>query len=279
VIEYDVCVNGRATVTLIGKARRKRFGNADYRLLDSVWNAGFDDASHDGISVAEPIAVIGALELWLQRKAQGVVAAQLLTGPYALQLARHIAEAAFKLHCATDQIATERMHTMADELRILRNRLEEVERQHIGWATRIRAVLTGCEALGATVVPTVRGIHRDFYSDQIIVDGDRLHLIDFDLYCHGDVGVDIGNFMGHIAEQSLRELRDTAALQPIEQVIETRYVELAGEQTQRAIRVYRLLTLARHVSLSAEIPERRHVTEPLIELCEAELCAMQAWCR
>ena len=86
---------------------------------------------------------------------------------------RRIAEAAFKLHCATEQIPTERVHTMADELRILHTRLR-VASQNPAWATRIQAVLAGCDHCGATVTPIMRGIHRDFYSDQIIVGGQRL---------------------------------------------------------------------------------------------------------
>src|SRR5437773_3836244 len=31
-------------------------------------------------------------------------------------------------------------------------------------------------------------------------------LLDFDLYCQGDPALDIGNFVGHLTEQSLRTL-------------------------------------------------------------------------
>lgn len=96
--------------------------------------------------------------------------------------------------------------------------------------------VAGCETIGATVVPIVRGIHRDFCSDQIIVDAEHIYLIDFDLYCWGDVGVDIGNFN---------------------------------------IRVYRMLSLARHISLSTEMTERQHLTERLIAVCETELCRLR----
>jgi hypothetical protein len=37
-------------------------------------------------------------------------------------------------------------------------------------------------AASATWPPPARcGIHRDFYADQVIVDGSRLYLLDFDL--------------------------------------------------------------------------------------------------
>ena len=76
-----------------------------------------------------------------------------------------------------------------------------------------RAMLDACDRLGAgTLKPEPCGIHRDFYADQVIVAGPRICLIDFDLYCEGDPALDIGNFLGHIQEQSLRSLGDPEAL-------------------------------------------------------------------
>ena len=78
----------------------------------------------------------------------------------------------------------------------------------------------------------------------------------------------------HIAEQSLRELGDVTALAAIEQALETRYVELAGEPARHNIHVYRHFTLARHISLSTEMAERQHLTERLIAVCEANLAQL-----
>jgi aminoglycoside phosphotransferase (APT) family kinase protein len=115
------------------------------------------------------------------------------------------------------------------------------------------------------------GIHRDFYSDQVIVDGPRLYLIDFDLYCLGDPALDIGNFLGHITEQSLRTLGDAGALAEVERALEERFIELSGEAVRPAVRGYAVLTLARHIYLSTRFPERRPWTERLLELCEERL--------
>jgi hypothetical protein len=35
--------------------------------------------------------------------------------------------------------------------------------------------------------PNLRGIHRDFYADHVIVDGSELYLLDFDLYGYGEL--------------------------------------------------------------------------------------------
>ena len=99
----------------------------------------------------------------------------------------------------------------------------------------------------------------------------RLFLIDFDLHCEGDPGLDIGNFLGHITEQSLRALGDPQALADREQALEERFVALSGEATRAAVQAYATLTLVRHIHLSTLFPERRPFTSRLLELCEERL--------
>jgi hypothetical protein len=274
VIEYDLEVErpdaAPEMVTLIGKVRRLRSGKSGYRLLSALWDAGFGADSADGITVAEPIGVVPEFRMWLQRKLQGQVATDLLAAPGGEDLVRRIAEAAHKLHRAG--VLAKRRHTMNDELRILHERLPSVARSEPRWAGRIERLLDACDRLGAgTLKPEPCGIHRDFYADQVIVAGPRLCLIDFDLYCEGDPALDIGNFLGHIREQSLRSLGDPEALTDLEVAMEERFVELAGEETRPAVRAYELLTLARHVHLSTLFPERRPFTGNLLELCEEYL--------
>jgi len=274
VIEYDLEVErpdaAPEMVTLIGKVRRLRSGKSGYRLLSALWEAGFGADSADGITVAEPIGVVPEFRMWLQRKVQGQVATDLLAAPGGEDLVRRIAEAAHKVHRAG--VLAKRRHTMNDELRILHERLPSVARSEPRWAWRIQRLLDACDRLGAgTLEPEPCGIHRDFYADQVIVAGPRLCLIDFDLYCEGDPALDIGNFLGHIREQSLRSLGDPEALADLEVAMEERFVELAGEQTRPAVRAYKLLTLARHVHLSTLFPERRPFTGNLLEMCEEYL--------
>jgi Ser/Thr protein kinase RdoA (MazF antagonist) len=161
---------------------------------------------------------------------------------------------------------------MADELRILQERLPEVARRKPRWERRIGRVLEACDRLSArTPELEPRGIHRDFYADQVIVGEDRIHLIDFDLYCKGDPALDIGNFLGHLTEQSLRTFGDPGALAHVEAALEEHFVELSGEAARPAVRAYADLTLARHIHLSTLFPERRAFTGDLLELCEERL--------
>jgi phosphotransferase family enzyme len=271
VIEYDVCVtrpNSPAEeCTLIGKVRAGRFGAADYRLHQAIRNAGFGGDARDGICVPEPVGFLARLHMWLQRKVAGRSAADLLGGGRDTDLARRIAEAAHKLHQAN--VPTNRRHTIADELRILRDCLNIVAEHEPRWAIRIERLFAACQRVATALPNSVScGIHRDFYADQVLANGAKLYLLDFDLYCQGDPALDVGNFLGHLTEQALRTKGDADALRPVEQALDERFVELSGEAIRPAVSAYSLLTLARHVYLSTRFPERRAFTLQLLELCE-----------
>jgi Phosphotransferase enzyme family len=274
VIEYDLDVEQPdappEAITLLGKVRVRRFGKSGYRLLSAFWNAGFDADAPDGICVPEPVGTVSKFRMWLQRKVQGHSATEVLAAPGGVKLARRIADAAHKIHRAG--VPAERRHSMVDELRILHERLPVVRPAEPRWAERIERILEASDHLGAaTPEPEPCGIHRDFYADQMLVDGSRLYLLDFDLYCEGDPALDIGNFLGHITEQSLRAFGDPEALAEIEEAAEERFVELSGEKTRSAVRAYKTLTLVRHIHLSTLFPERRPFTERLLALCEERL--------
>jgi hypothetical protein len=274
VVEYDVQVERPPSpayaLTLIGKVRARRFGHESFRLLESISNAGFQDHSPDGISVPEPIGVIPRFQMWFQSRVPGRTADQLLSGTKGGSIGRRIAEAIHKLHCAC--LPTDRHHTMEDELRILNDCLASVARQVPAWVERLQRLSAACERLGAGVpAPKPCGIHRDFYPAQVLVNDGRLFLIDFDLYCLGDPALDVGNFIGHMIEQSLRESGDPNALAGPQQAIEDRFVDLSGEACLPAIRAYTTLTLARHVYLSTVFPERQRFAGALLELCEQRL--------
>jgi len=269
-IEYHLEHSRVEEISLIGKVRAKGLDHSTYRFIQQLWAAGFGPDSPDGIYVPEPIGVLPELGMWLQRRASGVSAGRLLEGPDGVALARRIAAAAHKLHTAA--VHPTRRHTMADELRILHARLQQVIELHPEWAGRIERLLVACDCLGAsTPAPDLRGIHRDFYPDQVLVDGEHLYLLDFDMYSLGDPGLDIGNFVAHMTEHALRTTGDPAALSDREDALVERFVELAGESTRPAIQAYTTLTLARHIYLSTKFARRRHTTPALLALCEQRL--------
>jgi Phosphotransferase enzyme family len=271
-IEYDVTLGPSAEFTILGKARAKGVNYAVFNLMQKLRQSGFDDHSPDGVSVPEPIGVAPAFSMWLQRKIGGQSIAKLMSGPDGLPLARRVAEAIHKLHRA--KLPTDREHSIADEWTILDNLLADLAHRFENLAGRLARLCRDCFRLTQLIRQTEpTGIHRDFYPDQVHVVGERLYLLDFDLFASGDPALDVGNFLGHLTEQSLRNFDNPHALADREGALEERFAALAGEETRSAVGAYALLTLARHVALSVRFPERQPFTERLLEICEKRIAS------
>jgi hypothetical protein len=257
-------------VTLVGKARAKGLDRATYELQTNLWCNGFGQKSPDRIMVPEPFGVVPAYRMWLQRRVGGVPATEFIHSPESTFLAQRIAEAAHKVH--VKNIPARRSHSIHDELDILHERLNHLARDRPEWKERLGRILSICELIAGRIVETERcGIHRDFYADHVVVDGENLYLVDFDLYCQGDPSLDIGNFIGSITERCLRVSGDPDAGSKFQRAMELRFLELAGENSRQNVDAYALLTLVRHVHINSLFPKRRPVVADLLDLCESRL--------
>src|SRR5262249_39016609 len=231
---------------------------------------GFHEGDWEGISGPRAVGVLDDCGMWPQDRVAPSPAPSLLGGADGVSVGRRAADAVFKLHRLGP--ATTRAHDLADELRILHERVALVTRQRPALAARLGRLLDGCVCLGASCPPaTPCGIHRDFYPDHVLLDGRLTYLIDLDLYCWGDPAVDIGNFMAHVTEHSLRQCGDPGALADVERAFLERYLELAGNGVRHAVSIYRVLTLARLIEVATGIGERAPLVSGLLEVCEQQL--------
>lgn len=271
-IEYDVWIRRRGSTAqalpMLGKVGARSLDERSYTTQTLLRAHGFDAASPDGISVPEPLGMLPALHMWLQRRVNGEPAWPAAESQR--ELGRRVAAAAHKLHCAP--LRPSRAHGVEDELAILHERLGALARQRPLLAARIDRVLHGCQRVAAALSERpVRPIHRDFYADQLLLDGDRTHVLDLDLFCAGDPALDYGNFIGHLVERSLRLTGRADAYQDAQAELENRFDQSWGAGGCRAVRAYTTLTLARHIDISARIEARQPFTGLLLEECEARL--------
>lgn len=273
-IEYqfrDTSPRTRSEVlTLLGKARAKSLDLTGFQTTRALWESGFNLDAPDGVMVPEPVGTVPAFQMWLQRKAPGVVATKHLPTSAGFDLTCGIALAALKLH--RSGIVPDRTHTPADEMQILDERLTRLAAERPALSSRITRVLHACRELASRLPDsTTQPIHRDFYPDQVLVDGSRLYLLDLDLCAAGDPALDIGNFRGHLIEQSLRSFNRPDAFSGCEQALTQAYCSLSGQDLTASIDAYTTLTVARHIAISTLFPERHHLTETLIDICEHRL--------
>jgi aminoglycoside phosphotransferase (APT) family kinase protein len=276
-IEYS-CKTEDSTcnVMVLGKVHAKSRHERSIRLQQALWESGFDYQSEDGISVARPIGIVAACQMWLQEHVPGTSCWHTLTGSHGETIATRIAETAHKLH-QTD-ILTERVHTIDDELQILEKKLPQVVRLMPQLKSRIDIVLEKCRELANSIPFTQQtGIHRDFYPDQLLVNGDRIFLLDHDLYCMGDPHLDIGNFIGHLIEYSLRVHGHPNAFAASQNALIKRYCCLNKDSHPTLIGVYATLTLVRHIYLSTRIVGRGNSTHQILDHCESALARHPSW--
>jgi len=270
-IEYDLDSDASALPrTLIGKVRAKSFDASTYTLVKQLAERDFEPNSADGVSVPAVRGALAECHMWLQDKVSGTPAWEALIGSDGLQAARRIGGAIAKLQRALP--APSRTHTIADEIAHLHKALDNVRVLHHEWDSRLRAVQRACALLGATVRDTpASAVHRDFYHDQVIIDPDRVWLLDLDLVAEGNPALDAGNFTAHLVEQSLRLLGNPDALAAKASAFVAEFCRARGDVHRENIGIYETLSLARHIHISTTFESRRLYTKALLTLCERRL--------
>ena len=275
-LEYDLKLErldaSVENITLVGKVLPSGRAWSTYHLVKSLWDAGFGDNSEDGISVPEPMGVIPEFQMWLQRKVPGELATKLLAEASGVALAKRMVQAIHKLHQAG--IPTSRRHTMADELRTVHERLLLIAQMKPQWTQRLERLLdAGARRVNTTPEPSFRGIHRDFHPDQVIVDGARLYLLDFDDYCEGDPAIDLGSLLVYFTKKSLLTFGTPDGLAEQEKVVTESFLQLSGQTTCAAVSAYKTFRLLRLIykDLITEVPVRCQLAEIVLELCERRL--------
>ena len=270
-VEYAVQDSRGSSFAVLGKLRARGLDHAALRVQQALHESGFGASARDGVSVPETLGALPDLFLWLQRKAPGVALSKLLGHSGDAALCSRVGYALHKLHATA--VETPRRFGAANEVAALADRfLPLVARAHPALDARMdRLAETCCRLASQIPAEPACGIHRDFHLDQVLVDGERLWLLDFDLYCEGHPALDAGNFSAHLTELALRRTGDPGALAHCAVAFEERFLALSGEALRPALEAYTSLALVRHVALSTQYPERRATTGALLALCEERL--------
>jgi aminoglycoside phosphotransferase (APT) family kinase protein len=269
-VRYDLSTADGARHACLGKLRAKGCDRRTAAVHQALRAAGLDGTGSMGTGVPRPLGVIAPLGLWLQEVVPGyclgdLVAADAEPGPFARTGA---ALAELHRHGGTDA----RRWTMADEAAVLERALRRAADARPDLAGTVREIGSRAARSLATLGDgVVCAIHRDFYFDQVIVDDARLWIVDLDLFACGDPAIDVGNFLAHLDEFGLRRYTDHRALDRQKTAFLSGYVSASGPADPDRIAVLQAISLARHISLSLELPGRCHTTDPLLSLAEAAL--------
>lgn len=256
-IRYPLAGTGGA---LLGKLRAKGPDRRMPALHAALREAGLDGRAPHGTGIPRARGAVEALNMWLQDEVPG--------GPLdpgdAAALARTGAALA-RLHAIP--AVTDRRWTHRDEGAVLDHALSQAASGMPDRAGALDAIRRAAQAALAALPPGPDcGIHRDFYPDQVLIDGDRVWLVDLDLYAIGDPGIDLGNFLAHLDELALRRIGDVTAHKAAGQAFLHGYAGIRPLPAAHRITVFRHLSLARHIWISTRFADRRHTTRALIDV-------------
>ena len=256
------------TPAVLGKLTAKGVHKRSLAVQTRLHATGFTAAAGDGIAVPEPLGPVPTLGLWLQREVAGRPLQAMLGESAAVRACSLAAQALAKLHRLPPGDAP--VWTPADELGVLDARLAALETTRPDLGRRVRALRDRCRATAESLAATSRaGIHRDFYPEQLLVDGEHLNLVDLDLYSRGDPALDAGNFIAHLIEAAIRNCGDARGHAPLFRTFGDRFLAESPATPAAAVATYTLLSLARLAQISTTIPDRRDATEPILACCEA----------
>ena len=270
VIEYVLAAGDASPMTVIGKVRARSFDHATFALTKQVSDRLSQSPEAPLVAVPAARAAVPECHLWLQEKVDGASAWSRMSAPDGVDIARNIGRALACLHRAFPPLSN--THGITKELAVLDDRLERVCAARPLLAARVRRVRHACKQLAAKLRPAVRsGIHRDFYHDQVIVEGNRVWMLDLDLAADGDPALDVGNFIAHLSEQALRLRGDSRTLAAHESALVDGFRDAGGRASTESIEIYRTLTLARHIYITTLFEERQPFTGAVLSLCEQHL--------
>jgi hypothetical protein len=174
-----------------------------YQVLRALWDKAGMVGDTDFVG-ARPIAFLSGLRTLLQEEVPGAPLLDMLLHreEEALPAIRRAARALASLHLG--HVETPRRHSLRDEVADLEGSGEVLK-----WACPhlrpdienvIDAVVAGLEDLEEVPpAPT----HLDFAFDQVVVEGDRLALIDLDSLAEADPVLDVAILLSHLTTHSL----------------------------------------------------------------------------
>jgi Ser/Thr protein kinase RdoA (MazF antagonist) len=234
-LRYDLSIAGRAERVYAKTYASDRAP----RVLAGITAIASTGACGPWVVLPEPLGCVPRLRLVVQREVAGVPATpRLLAGDQ--DLTRRIARALHALHSAA--IELEREHGLEDELGILSARLVELPRTILPEARDcFEALARAAGALDWRLHP----VHRDLYHEQILVDGERLALLDFDDAALSEPAVDVANFLAHLRLLAQEEPGSAASLDAVRAAFESEYAALEPQLDIQLLRLLEAGTLLR----------------------------------
>jgi len=190
-------LSARARDAATGRAEERRFyakvyseevGEQTYQVLRELW-----DVSGESFTVARPIAYLGGLRILLQEEAPGTSFLHILRRKKeeAIPAARKVARGLVTFHLG--DVVTPQRRLVRKQIARLKRVGKDLQSACPHLEQEIEEIV-GAVVAGLQEVPPAP-THGDLTPENILLDGDRLVLLDFDRFAGGDPILDVANLL------------------------------------------------------------------------------------
>lgn len=256
IIRYDA-----APQPLLGKMQRKGLDRRTIRLHRQLRAAGLDGSPPLRVEVPDVVVTSPELGLWAMPQLPGE-----MLDPRQHDDGAFFASGKALAHFHSSSVDCDRVWTMQDEADVLARALAEVAsaRPDLGRdmqriTEKARGMIDDCPLSGQVL------LHRDFYPDQVLVRQEGIVLLDLDLVAVGEPAIDLGNFIAHLRELSLRLHSRLDAFAGQGEAFLSGYACVRPLPLPMAIEHMGEISLWRHLAICQRFNERRDYFGKLLD--------------
>jgi hypothetical protein len=180
----------------------KATGEHTYEVLRQLWERA-SDAEGASFTVGRPITYLSDLSTLLQEETSGTSLQSILLQEEldAIPVVRRVAAALADLHLDHHVVAP-RCYSLQDDVTLLKRRAALLQHACPHLAQKIER-LVGTVVSGLREAP-LAPIHGDFKPEHILIDSDRLILLDLDSFTMADPMLDVARFLAFLTNAPLR---------------------------------------------------------------------------
>ncbi|PYR34451.1 MAG: hypothetical protein DMF90_17105 [Acidobacteria bacterium] len=240
---------------VFGKVYRDDRWQQAYATLTTIWEASM--ASAGRWYAARPIAAVASPRLTVQSAVDGCRFRQVLgdltrddaDSDELARMERHLDAVAQALQ------SMQQVHVplgpcldFAGLLGAQRHNLEYLRDVHEGVAAELDRLRTEIERLASTLPASALGLaHGDFAHGNVLLDDERVGIIDFDRVCQAEPAYDVAYFLTHLTSFGLRHPRRAVVLSRLAAHFREAYLAVAPAVSSRRLALYEALDLSAYV--------------------------------
>jgi len=262
ILRYDLESGER----FFGKTFASKRGPKVYEIARII---AASNAFGPDVSLPDPVAWLPDLKLLLQRPVAGLpIEGALLSGDQ--DVATEVAIALHRFHTSGLDLGC--AHNLVRELEPLPMRAAQVAETCPDLGEAAKSCLQRIQEVDASQVAWRSWpVHRDFYHDQVLIDGDALAILDLDDATMSEPLVDVANFRAHLMLLGAQRRGDVAACAAVGDVFVNQYRQLAPDLDEQLLDFLTATTLLRLSGIHASRTDGSNVARLLIEAATSSL--------